>query len=109
MTTEELGILKSQIKKELLELEKSVMTLSELLEGDGLEDNNGWYSTEESNPSKEINEYSIEKAKKRIITLNEVLGRMDKPDFGICVSCGKSIPFGRMKAVPTSKKCMACN
>lgn len=109
MTKEEIEILRANIRTELCNLEKSVRTLSELLESDVQADANGWISLEEGNPAKEINEYTISKAKKRILTLNEVLGRIDKPDFGICAACGKPIPFGRMKAVPTSRKCISCN
>lgn len=108
MTTEEKEIIRKHVKGEISSLEKSVVTLTELLDSEVQSDANDWFTTKESNPSKEINEIALAKARQRIIILREILSRIDNPDYGICVICSKPIPFERMKAVPAATRCISC-
>lgn len=108
MTTGEKEEIRVHIRKEIANLEKSVETITDLLDDDVQADANDWFTTKESNPSKEINEMALEKARKKIITLREVLNRIDSPDFGICSVCGKDIPAGRIKIVPNASRCTNC-
>ncbi len=108
MTREEKEHIKEQVRNEISSLEKSVITLTELLDPEVQSDANDWFTTKESNPSKEINEIALAKTKQRIILLREILPRIDNPDYGICVICSKPIPFERMKAVPSATRCVSC-
>ena len=108
MTQEERDEIKSNIKNQISTLEKSITTLSELIDSDIQSDANDWFSSKESNPSKEINELALDKSKQRIVILNDLLRRVDTPGFGICSKCNKQIPFERMKAVPTATRCISC-
>ena len=108
MTQEERDRIKDQINYEISVLEKSIDTLSELLNGEVQSDANDWFTSKESNPSKEINELALEKAKQRIIILKNVLLRVDTPAYGICVKCNKPIPFERLKAIPSTIRCLSC-
>lgn len=108
MTTGEREEIRVHIRKEIANLEKSIETITELLEEEVQSDANDWFTTKESNPSKEINEMALEKARKKIITLREVLNRIDNADFGICSVCGKEIPAGRIKIVPNASRCTNC-
>jgi DnaK suppressor protein len=108
MTQEERDRIKDQINYEISVLEKSIDTLSELLNGEVQSDANDWFTSKESNPSKEINELALEKAKQRIVILQNVLSRVDTPSYGICVKCNKPIPFERLKAIPSSIRCISC-
>jgi DnaK suppressor protein len=108
MTQEERDRIKDQINYEISILEKSINTLSELLNGEVQSDANDWFTSKESNPSKEINELALEKAKQRIIILKNVLLRVDTPAYGICVKCNKPIPFERLKAIPSTIRCLSC-
>ena len=108
MTQEERNILRDQISKELSVLEKSISTLSELINAEVQSDANDWFTSKESNPSKEINEMALEKAKKRILLLRNVLLRIDTPEYGICIKCRNPIPFERLKAIPAATRCLAC-
>jgi hypothetical protein len=65
MTQEERERIKDQINYEISVFEKSINTLSELLNGEVQSDANNWFTSKESNPSKEINELALEKAKRR--------------------------------------------
>lgn len=108
MTQEERTRISDQIKHEISTLEKSITTLAELLNGEVQSDANDWFTSKESNPSKEINELALEKAKQRIVILNNVLLRVDTPAYGICIKCNKPIPFERLKAVPSTTRCLSC-
>ena len=85
-----------------------MITLMELLDSEVQSDANDWFTTKESNPSKEINELALVKAKQKIMLLKEIINRIDSPDYGICVICNKPIAFERMKAVPSATRCVSC-
>jgi DnaK suppressor protein len=108
MTQEEKDWIKDKINHETSILEKSINTLSELINGEVQSDANDWFTAKESNPSKEINELALEKAKQRIVILRNVLSRVDTPAYGICVKCNKPIPFERLKAIPSTTRCLSC-
>jgi RNA polymerase-binding protein DksA len=40
--------------------------------------------------------------------VNEALFRLDKGDYGFCQACGSDIPLPRLKAIPFTKHCIAC-
>jgi DnaK suppressor protein len=108
MTQEEKAWIRDKINHEIATLEKSISILSDLIEGEVQSDVNDWYTSNESNASKEINELALEKAKQRIIMLRDVLIRVDSPEYGICIKCHKPIPFERLKAVPSTTRCLSC-
>ena len=96
------------VEAEIEKLERSVITLTELLEPDVQSDANDWFTSKESNPSKEINDLALIKARQKIVILKSVLNRIDSPDFGICIKCSKPISFERLKAVPDATRCISC-
>ena len=108
MTAAEKDKIREQVKKEISVLERSVETLTELTDEEVQSDANDWFTTKESNPSIEINELALAKARQRIIVLKNVLKRIDSPEFGICAYCHKPIPIERMMAVPATTRCMSC-
>lgn len=108
MTQEERDTIQKHIEKEISTLQKSINTLTELAESDVQSDANDWFSSKESNASGEINEMALSKAKQRLMVLNEVLLRIDKPEFGICVKCNNPIAMGRLMANPTATRCISC-
>jgi DnaK suppressor protein len=108
MTQEERDSIKDQIRNEISTLEKSIDTLVELINEEGQSDANDWFKSNDSNTSMEINEMTLAKAKQRIIILNNVLKRVDSPEYGICINCGKPIPFERLKAMPSATRCLSC-
>jgi DnaK suppressor protein len=108
MTREEREEIRSHIKNEISTLEKSILTLTELINSEAQSDAKDWFISEDSNPSKEINEIALEKARQKIIILNDVLGRIDSPGYGVCTKCNRPIPFERLKAVPAATRCVSC-
>jgi DnaK suppressor protein len=108
MTQEERDKIKNHIRNEISTLGESITTLTELINSEVQSDANDWFTSKESNPSKEINEIALEKARHRIVILNNVLMRVDSPGFGICIKCNNPIPYERMKAVPSTTRCVSC-
>ena len=108
MTQEERERIRDLINHEISILEKSIITLSKMVNGEVQSDADDWFTSKESNPSKEINELAFEKAKQRIIILRNVLLRVDTPAYGICIKCNKPIPFERLKAIPSTTRCLSC-
>ena len=59
MTQEERDIIRDHIFNEISILEKSINTISELINAEVQSDANDWFTSKESNPSKEINEMAV--------------------------------------------------
>lgn len=108
MTQKERDDIRDHIKTEISTMEESIITLTELINSEVQSDANDWFSSKESNPSKEINELALEKARQRIVILRNVLDRVDTSGYGICVKCNKPIPFERLKAIPSATRCVSC-
>lgn len=109
MTQKERDTIRGQLNHEISVLEKSIETLSELNSGEVQSDANDWFTSKESNPSREINEMALEKARQRIFILRNVLARVDLPSYGICTRCNRPIPFERLKAIPYATRCLSCS
>jgi DnaK suppressor protein len=108
MTDEEREIIRNQITRQIAVVDKSIETLTELISGEVQSDANDWFTSKEANPSKEINEMALEKAKQKLVVLKNVLTRVDSPGYGVCINCGRPIPFERLKALPATTRCLSC-
>jgi len=40
--------------------------------------------------------------------VNDALKRLEGPAYGLCVDCGKEIPFDRLQHSPQAMRCVAC-
>ncbi len=50
----------------------------------------------------------IETEQATLKEIEEALERIDKGEYGKCVSCGEAIPKARLKAIPHAKLCIQC-
>lgn len=50
----------------------------------------------------------IENEKRELILLTNNVQWVDSDDGGYCQQCDNEIPFARLKAVPTTRLCIAC-
>ncbi len=108
MSPSEKAEIRTIVEAEIEKLERSVITLNELLESEVQTDTNDWFTSNDSNPSKEINDITLIKARQKITALKNVLKRIELPDFGICIKCNKPISFERLKAMPAATRCISC-
>jgi DnaK suppressor protein len=40
--------------------------------------------------------------------LEAALRRLHQPEFGVCVDCEADIPYSRLQANPSARRCVAC-
>lgn len=52
---------------------------------------------------------SRKKAELSLKQIEQALKRIDKGDYGICLSCEEEIPHNRLSAVPESPFCTQCS
>jgi len=58
--------------------------------------------------NKSVNEAALRQKQKQLKGLESSLKDIDNPKFGSCISCGRTIPMGRILIMPESKKCVQC-
>jgi DnaK suppressor protein len=56
--------------------------------------------------SKGVSEASLHSARTKLVKLETALGKVDHPDFGICIRGENPIPLGRIKAMPENVLCV---
>jgi DnaK suppressor protein len=56
-----------------------------------------------------VSEASLNAARHKLSRLENALGKIGQPDFGICVSCDKPIPPGRILLMPEATRCVPCS
>lgn len=57
---------------------------------------------------REINEYALQTATKKLVALQRTLSKIEEENFGNCIRCGNPIPVARLMAVPEATKCLEC-
>lgn len=58
--------------------------------------------------SQGISEASLNSAKTKLARLEKALGKINLPEFGVCVVCSNPIPHGRIMLMPESTVCLSC-
>lgn len=49
-----------------------------------------------------------EHERERVLEIEEALGRIEAGTYGVCETCGESIPFARLRAIPTARHTTDC-
>lgn len=57
---------------------------------------------------REVNEYALQTATKKLVALQRTLSKIEEENFGNCIRCGNPIPIARLMAVPEATKCLEC-
>lgn len=58
--------------------------------------------------NKTINEAALREQTSRLQKLERALTKLEEGNYGTCVKCGDPIPFGRLKFMPWTTKCVKC-
>lgn len=58
--------------------------------------------------NKSVTEAALRQAESKLKNLQLVIDTIDDKDFGICLTCKKPIPFGRIFLMPQSRYCVNC-
>ena len=68
----------------------------------------GRLSRMEALSDRAVSEASLNAANTKLSRLETALGKVDHPDFGICVGCDNFIPPGRILLMPEATRCVPC-
>ena len=50
----------------------------------------------------------LAQARRHLDEINAAMTRLDEGSYGVCVSCGRSIPLARLRARPQATRCISC-
>lgn len=105
-----------QEKEELLEIihdqikttKEDIKELIELTKPISLDNSIGRLSRMDAINNKTINEKSLRDKKKILQKLERAVERHEDGKLGKCLKCGDEIPFGRLKIMPYTTRCVKC-
>jgi DnaK suppressor protein len=100
--------IKDKIQSEIRNTELEISDLKELTKPIAPENAIGRLSRMDAINNKSIYDAALVKAQDKLQKLQIAERNVDKPDFGICVKCGKPIPIGRILLMPQSNRCVNC-
>jgi DnaK suppressor protein len=101
--------IKVKIEQELLTVETDIEALKELTRPIAPENAIGRISRMDAINNKSINDASLRQSEEKKKKLQIALGKVDHPDFGICIRCKQPIPIGRIMLMPHAQKCVKCS
>ncbi len=61
-----------------------------------------------ANELADINVATLDRHVRDMRDIETTFKRIKDQAFGECIDCGKGIPFNRLQAYPTAKRCIAC-
>lgn len=99
-----LAIIQSTLKS----TEKEIQELIELTKPISLDNSIGRLSRMDAINNKAINEKALRDKKQTLKKLKRALERYDEEKLGSCLKCGNEIPFGRLKIMPYTTRCVQC-
>ena len=108
MTSAEKEELTKIIREKIIDIRQQVMELKELTKPIAPDCAIGRVSRMDAINNKAINDNALGKKNQQLEGLEDALENIDEPDFGKCISCGVSIPIGRILWVPESRICVKC-
>jgi DnaK suppressor protein len=108
MKTEERQELKRRIEEEIEAQRVLIASLSETSKPVAPDNAIGRLSRMEALNDRAVSEASLNAARHKLSRLETALGKVDQPDFGICVGCDHPIPPGRIVLIPEATRCVPC-
>ncbi len=108
MNTAERRELKCKIEGEIEAQRKLIVSLSETSKPVAPDNAIGRLSRMEALNDRAVSEASLNVAQTKLSRLETALGKVNQPDFGICVSCDHPIPPGRFVLMPEATRCVPC-
>ncbi|MBO6522788.1 MAG: TraR/DksA C4-type zinc finger protein [Balneolaceae bacterium] len=108
MTSSEKKHLKTIILDKISSLKQEITELTELTKPIPLDAAIGRISRMDAINNKTINEASLRDKKKVLKRLERIYENSDSKEFGLCLKCGKEIPFGRLEYMPQASRCVDC-
>lgn len=108
MTEIETIEIKKIIKEQISSINDDIVELTELTKPISLDNSIGRLSRMDAINNKAINEKALRDKKQTLQKLNRALERYEDGKLGICLKCSQEIPFGRLKFMPHTTRCVNC-
>lgn len=108
MNKEETEFIKNLIIDQINSTEKEIIELIELTKPISLDASIGRISRMDAINNKTINEKALRDKKSILQKLERAKERSEKGELGKCLKCGGEIPFGRLKIMPYTTRCVKC-
>ena len=100
--------IQTRLEEEIESTQALVAKYTELTQPIAPENAIGRVSRMDAIKNKSVNEAALQKAKIKLNNLQVALGKIDEPDFGICIRCQQPIPEGRILLMPQAITCVRC-
>ncbi|NQV30391.1 MAG: TraR/DksA C4-type zinc finger protein [Candidatus Marinimicrobia bacterium] len=108
MNAEEKRQIRERINTEIVSAAEQVLELQELTQPIVPDAAIGRISRMEAINTKSVNELLLSKTKTKLQKLESSLSYIDHEEYGLCRSCKKPIPLGRLMMLPESDQCVDC-
>jgi RNA polymerase-binding transcription factor len=108
MSPEERQKLKQEITGEIEAQKRLIESLEVTSKPVPPDDAIGRLTRMEAINSRSVSEASLHSARSKLVKLETALGKVDRPEFGVCIRCEKPIPSGRIKVMPENVLCVPC-
>jgi len=109
MKSEERQELKRNIEDAIAAQKVLIASLAETSKPVAPDNAIGRLSRMEALNDRAVSEASLNAARHKLSRLETALGKVDQPDFGLCVSCDNPIPPGRILLMPEATRCVPCS
>lgn len=108
MTQKERNELLQIIHKQIESTKEEILELIELTRPISLDNSIGRLSRMDAINNKTINEKALRDKKRTLQKLERAVERHKDGDLGKCLKCGDEIPYGRLKIMPYTTRCVKC-
>jgi DnaK suppressor protein len=108
IAAEERGEIRTALLEKIEEMRNGIHELEDVTKPIAPDNAIGRISRMDAIVNKSLNDGILQNAQSQLVLLENALARIEKPDYGLCVRCGKEIPFGRLVVMPESTKCTTC-
>lgn len=108
MTESEKKEISQIIDEQIRSVEDEIKELTELTKPVSLDASIGRLSRMDAINNKAINEMALRDKKKVLTKLERAKEREQEGKLGLCLKCGSPIPFGRLKIMPYTTRCVNC-
>lgn len=108
MTEDEKDEIKRIIDDQIESVTEEIEELKELTKPVKLDASVGRLSRMDAINNKAINDKQLREKKSTLQKLERAQERYDEDKLGTCLKCGNEIPFGRLKFMPYTTRCVSC-
>ena len=108
MNEVQLKELEEKLDNEIKTTQEKINTYSKLCKPISPQNSIGRISRMDAINNKSVNEAALREALIKLGKLEKIFSQLNSSDFGICINCKKSIPFGRLMIRPESQLCVDC-